>query len=65
MCVNPRFFFQILGSKGDMEARIEQATARKLVEINKNVGENREVALSRLLSIICDINPEVHQNYKA
>ncbi len=55
---------QILGSKGDMEAKIEQGTRVKIDHLNQNVANNKEQALSRLLNLVCDIKPELHQNLR-
>ena len=53
-----------MGSKGNMEAHIEKNTLIKMDELSRNVSVSKEKALARLLSLTCDIQPEVHQNYK-
>ena len=55
-------FFQIMGSKGDMEAHIDKSTNQKVAELHHNVNASKEKALARLLTLTCDIQPEVHQN---
>jgi V-type H+-transporting ATPase subunit G len=55
---------QVLGSKGDAEARITDHTRIKIEEINRNVGASREQAIQRLMTVICDVKPELHQNLK-
>lgn len=32
--------------------------------IQQNFQKNREVVLSQLLSLVCDIKPEIHVNYR-
>ena len=54
---------QILGSRGDMEAKIEDATRQKIDEINRSVQMNKEKAMQRLLKLVCDIKPELHANF--
>lgn len=58
-------FLQILGSRGDMEAKIEQGTRQKIEELNRNVQTNKEKAMQKLLKLVCDIKPELHENYQA
>lgn len=55
---------QILGSKGDMESKIEAGTRQKIQDLNSNVVRNREEALKKLLAIVLDIKPELHQNLR-
>lgn len=56
---------QILGSRGDMEAKIEEATRQKIDEINGSVQMNKDKAMQRLLKLVCDIKPELHANFSA
>ncbi len=53
-----------MGSKGDMEARVAEGTKLKIQELNNAVVTNKEKALARLLILICDIQPELHENYR-
>lgn len=55
---------KILGSRGDMENKIEVKTKQEIEEINRNVKTQREKAMQKLLKIVCDIKPELHENYK-
>lgn len=59
MCCEP----QILGSRGDMEAKIEEQTRQKIGEINSSVQMNKERAMQRLMKLVCDIKPELHANF--
>lgn len=56
------FPFQVLGSRGDMETKIEENTRQKISELNESVKRNSEAALRRLLEIVYDIKPELHEN---
>jgi len=56
---------QILGSRGDMEAKIEESTRQKITEINGNVQMNKDKAMQRLMKLVCDIKPELHANFTA
>jgi len=55
---------QILGSRGDMEAKIEEKTKQQIDEIALNVSTHREEAMQKLLKLVCDIKPELHQNFR-
>jgi len=55
---------KIMGSKGDMEARVAENTRMRIEEVNRLVHTHQEQALQRLLNLVCDIKPEVHQNIK-
>ena len=54
-----------MGSKGDMESKIGKATLLSMDEINNAVNKNKEQGLQRLLTLVCNIKPELHQNYQA
>ncbi|XP_062617315.1 V-type proton ATPase subunit G 2-like [Saccostrea cucullata] len=54
----------VLGSRGDMESKIEASTRQKLKELESNMGKNKEVAIKRLMEIVLDIKPEIHGNWK-
>lgn len=56
---------KILGSKGDTESKIEQATRVRIQELERRVANNKEKAMQKLLTLVCDIKPELHTNYKA
>ena len=47
-----------------MEAKIEQTTRQRIDELNRNVQTNKERAMQILLRLVCDIQPELHQNYQ-
>lgn len=53
-----------MGSKGDMEAKIDQNTQQKIEVLYHNVNANKEKALARLLTLVCDIQPELHENLR-
>ena len=45
-----------------MEHKIEESTKINISELNENVKRNKEMALRRLLEIVYDIKPKLHQN---
>jgi len=55
---------RILGSKGDMESKIDAATKTKIIEINQNVADHKGETMERLLNLIYDIKPELHINLR-
>lgn len=54
----------ILGSKGDLEAKIDTNTRQKIHDLNGNVNRNKEEALNKLLAMILEIQPELHGNLR-
>lgn len=56
---------KVLGSRGDMEQSIQDSTQRKIVDLNNMVKKNREYGLKKLLDMVYDIRPELHQNFKS
>lgn len=55
---------QNAGSKDDFAAKMKVETEKRLQTINAQVAANKEKVIDRLLELIYDIKPEVHQNYK-
>ena len=53
-----------MGSKGNQEQHIAQEAEVKLRDMNNGVNENKEKAMSRLLSLVIDIKPQLHGNLK-
>ncbi|CAD5119802.1 DgyrCDS8387 [Dimorphilus gyrociliatus] len=54
----------ILGSKGDSEQRIDKETQIRLSELERDYNLNKEKAFAKLLTLVCDIKPQLHINYK-
>nr|XP_009933707.1 PREDICTED: V-type proton ATPase subunit G 1 [Opisthocomus hoazin] len=53
-----------LGSHGSCTTEVEKETQEKMSVIQQNFHKNRDVVLSQLLSLVCDIKPEIHVNYR-
>merc|ERR1711910_9814 len=53
-----------VGSKDDIAAKIEADTKVKIEAMNRSVASNKDVVIQSLLSLCCDIKPEVHKNYR-
>ena len=49
-----------VGSKDDIAAKIEADTKVKIEAMNRSVASNKEVVIQSLLSLCCDIKPEVN-----
>lgn len=58
------FYFQVLGSRGDRERQIEKDTDEKIRSIEKSVQVNKQQALNKLLEMVYDIKPELHENLR-
>ena len=52
------------GSKDDFAQKMQEETQKNLVQINNEVERNKEQVIQRLLELIYDIKPEIHQNYR-
>ncbi|XP_053328414.1 V-type proton ATPase subunit G 1 [Spea bombifrons] len=53
-----------LGSHGSYSEEMEKETAQKMSVIQANYSKNREAVLDHVLSLVCDIKPEIHANYR-
>ncbi|KAK3730056.1 hypothetical protein QZH41_009560, partial [Actinostola sp. cb2023] len=53
-----------MGSKDDFQVKIDENTQIKLQEMTLNVNQNKDGAIKRILEIVYDISPELHQNYR-
>nr|CAD7606877.1 unnamed protein product [Timema genevievae] len=54
-----------MGSREDVAARIEADTKVKIDEMNKQVTVHKEQVIQKILELVYDIKPELHQNYAA
>ena len=52
------------GSKDDFAQKMQEETQRKIRQIEKQVEENKEEVIKRLLELVNDIKPELHQNIR-
>ncbi|XP_033729601.1 V-type proton ATPase subunit G 1-like [Pecten maximus] len=57
-----RYEQSVLGSRGDMESKIDQSTKQKIQEISMGVAKNKERAIKELLDLVLSIEPQVHRN---
>lgn len=53
-----------MGSKDDFQAKIEEQTGVRLDQIGQSVKGNQDKVIERLLSLVYDIKPELHQNLR-
>ncbi|KPP65902.1 V-type proton ATPase subunit G 2-like [Scleropages formosus] len=53
----------VLGSQGGFSSEVEQQTKQKIQAMTKSYRSNRERVLRDLLTITCQINPQIHCNY--
>lgn len=59
-----QFFQQHMGSKDDFQAKIEEQTNVRLDQVSESVKKNKEEVIERLLTLVYDIKPELHQNLR-
>ncbi|MBN3299329.1 VATG1 ATPase, partial [Amia calva] len=55
---------EALGSHGNSATEVDKETVDKIKMIERNYQQNRETVLASLLTLICDIKPEIHTNYR-
>ncbi|XP_023583326.1 V-type proton ATPase subunit G 1-like isoform X2 [Trichechus manatus latirostris] len=44
--------------------RLKQETQEKMTVLQTYFQQNREEVLNNLLAFVCDIQPEIHENYR-
>ncbi|KFZ68159.1 V-type proton ATPase subunit G 3 [Podiceps cristatus] len=54
----------VMGSQGNLSAKMEEQTAETIQNLTSSYHKNMESTMKKLLSTICDINPEVHPNFR-
>jgi len=55
---------KVLGSRGDLESKIEVETQQKINEQGVRLQRNKEQAIELLLKSVCEVAPSVHKNYR-
>ncbi|XP_069315787.1 V-type proton ATPase subunit G 3 isoform X1 [Eulemur rufifrons] len=56
---------KIMGSQSNLSGEIEEETRGKMQELNGRYNKHMESVTQQLLSMVCDMNPEIHVNYRA
>ncbi|XP_045391965.1 V-type proton ATPase subunit G 3 [Lemur catta] len=56
---------KIMGSQSNLSGEIEEETRGKIQELNGRYDKHMESVMQQLLSMVCDMNPEIHVNYRA
>lgn len=56
---------KIMGSQSHLSDEIEEQTLEKIKELNGSYNKCMESVIKQLLSMVCDMKPEVHVNYRA
>jgi len=54
-----------MGSREDVAANIEQDTIKRIEGMKQQVASNKNKVITDLLAIVCDIQPQLHPNYRA
>lgn len=57
-------WFQLMGSKGDVQVKMDEETRTQINVLNQQVSKNKEKAMQRLLTLVCTIEPELHRNLR-
>uniref|UniRef100_A0A3Q2IGG6 V-type proton ATPase subunit G n=1 Tax=Equus caballus TaxID=9796 RepID=A0A3Q2IGG6_HORSE len=53
-----------LGSHGSCSSEVEKETQQKMSILQTYFRQNRDEVLDDLLAFVCDIRPEIHENYR-
>nr|XP_025705218.1 V-type proton ATPase subunit G 1-like isoform X1 [Callorhinus ursinus] len=53
-----------LGSHGSCSTEVEKETQEKMTILQASFQQNRDEVLDNLLAFVCDIRPEIHENYR-
>uniref|UniRef100_A0A8B9FV76 V-type proton ATPase subunit G n=1 Tax=Amazona collaria TaxID=241587 RepID=A0A8B9FV76_9PSIT len=54
----------VMGSQGNLSAKIEEQTTENIRNLTSSYHKNMESMMKKLLNTICDINPELHPNFR-
>jgi len=54
-----------LGSRDDVAARIQKECEVEMRNMGQSVDKNQSKVIKQLLTIVCDIHPQVHPNLKS
>ncbi|XP_074121071.1 V-type proton ATPase subunit G 3 [Sminthopsis crassicaudata] len=54
----------IMGSQSNLSIEIDEQTVGKIQNLIGNYNESLEIVMKQLLSMVCDLNPEIHKNYR-
>ncbi|XP_019865988.1 V-type proton ATPase subunit G [Aethina tumida] len=54
-----------MGSREDVASKIEQDTKLRIADMNKAVISQKAPVIKEVLSLVYDIKPEIHKNYRA
>ncbi|XP_004416779.1 PREDICTED: V-type proton ATPase subunit G 1-like [Odobenus rosmarus divergens] len=53
-----------LGSHGSCSTEVEKETQEKMTILQACFQQNKDEVLDNLLAFVCDIRPEIHDNYR-
>lgn len=53
-----------MGSRGDLEARIDGQTDAKLKQVDQAFQKNKDDVLKNLMDLVMDVEPQLHKNQK-
>ncbi|KAM6415084.1 V-type proton ATPase subunit G 3 [Rhynochetos jubatus] len=54
----------VMGSQGNLSAKIEEQTRESIQNLTSSYHKNMESMMKKLLSVVCDISPGVHPNFR-
>uniref|UniRef100_A0A0P6JUG8 V-type proton ATPase subunit G n=1 Tax=Heterocephalus glaber TaxID=10181 RepID=A0A0P6JUG8_HETGA len=55
---------KIMGSQSNISDEVGEQTRQKIQELNRSYNQCMESVTVQLLSMVCDMKPEIHVNYR-
>lgn len=49
----------------DFQQQLNQSTDQNLAEMKQQIAQNKEKVISRMLDLVYDIKPELHENFRS
>lgn len=53
-----------MGSREGVAAKIDADTVLKIEDMNRSISSNKPALMNEILKLVCDIKPQLHQNYQ-
>ena len=63
--MNPALCWQVLGSQSGISEEMEAQTLETIRDLKGRYSACVESVLTQVLSVVCDVKPELHANYRA
>ena len=48
----------------DFQQQLKQGTDKQMILMNDQIDKNKEKVIERMLELVYDISPEIHENFR-